>query len=139
MLVKPFDSSSPLPDFSGSSLVIPCHSAGLSPFIGLDLFILNEGLEKLGYYKSDYIASGLSNDGLSLNDGEGKIILPAEMYHSAAQKVTFLIIRSGVMSGKHRLFGEELKEFVKKNQFKQVIILSSSLSPVLRERDSNRQ
>jgi len=36
--------------FSGSTLVIPCHSAGMSPFIGLDLYILNEGMRKAGYY-----------------------------------------------------------------------------------------
>ncbi len=94
--------------------MIPCHSAGLSPFIGLDLFILNEGMEKAGYYKSEYIASGLSNDGLSLNDGEGNLILPAEIYHSNEKKLTFLIIRSGVYSGKNRLFGKELKSFVEK-------------------------
>jgi predicted ATP-grasp superfamily ATP-dependent carboligase len=88
--------------------VIPCHSAGLSPFIALDLFILNEGMEKIGYYKSNYIAMGLSNDGLSVNEGEGNIILPAEVYHSAARKLTFLIIRSGVYQGKKRLFGKEL-------------------------------
>lgn len=63
--------------------MIPCSSAGLSPFIGLDLFILNESVEKIGYYKSEYVAAGLSNDGLSLNEGEGKLILPAELYHSA--------------------------------------------------------
>ena len=72
--------------------MIPCHSAGLSPFIGLDLFILNEGMVKIGYYKSDYIAAGLSNDGLSVSDGEGNLTLPAEVYHSASHKLTFLII-----------------------------------------------
>ncbi len=92
--------------------MIPCHSAGLSPFIGLDLFILNEGMEKIGYYKSEYIAAGVSNDGLSINEGEGQLILPAEVYYSDAQKLTFLIIRSGVYSGKNRLFGKELLAFV---------------------------
>ena len=110
----------------------------MSPFIGLDLFILNEGLEKVGYYKSDNIAAGLSNDGLSVNDGEGNLTLPAEVYHSQELKITFLIIRSGVYGGKERAFGEELLQFVKSNGFKDVIILTSTLSPVLRERDTNR-
>lgn len=52
--------------FEGSTLVIPCHSAGMSPFIGLDLYILNENMQKVGFYKSDYIVPGVSNDGLSL-------------------------------------------------------------------------
>jgi hypothetical protein len=114
MIVQPFGTTTPLPNLSGSTLVIPCHSAGMSPFIGLDLFILNEGLVKIGYYKSENIAPGLSNDGLSLVEGgEGSLTLPAEVYHSAERKLTFLIIRSGVSSGKQRLFGKELIQFVK--------------------------
>lgn len=66
MFVPVNGSTGPKPEFSGSTLVIPCHSAGMSPFIGLDLFILNEGMQKAGYYKSDYIAPGVSNDGLSI-------------------------------------------------------------------------
>lgn len=89
--------------------MLPCHSAGMSPFIGLDMYILNEGMEKIGYFKSESIVAGLSNDGLSLVEGgEGNLILPAEVYHHAANKLTFLIIRSGVYSGKERLFKKEL-------------------------------
>lgn len=55
-----------MPDFSGSTLVIPCVSAGMSALIGLDLYVLNEPDMKLvGYYKSDFLSPGLSNDGLS--------------------------------------------------------------------------
>jgi hypothetical protein len=66
MFVPVHGSTGVKPDFNGSTLVLPCHSAGMSPFIGLDLFILNEGMQKAGYYKSDYIAPGVSNDGLSI-------------------------------------------------------------------------
>ena len=52
--------------FAGSTLIIPCHSAGMSPFVGLDLYILNEGMRKVGFYHSDFIAPGVSNDGLSI-------------------------------------------------------------------------
>lgn len=97
---------------TGSTLVMPCQSAGLSPYIALDLYILNEGLVKIGYYKSEYIAAGLSNDGLSLTENEGNITLPAEVYHSSSKKMTFLIIRSGIYGGKERFFGKELLSFV---------------------------
>ena len=138
MIVQPFGANSPLPNLAGSTLVIPCHSAGMSPFIALDMYILNEGMQKIGYYKSEYIAAGLSNDGLSVNEGEGALTLPAEVFFSAERKMTFLIIRSGVYGGKERLFGKELIEFIKKNGFSNIIILTSTLSPVSRERDTNR-
>ncbi len=95
-------------------------------------------MQKVGYFKSDYIAAGLSNDGLSLTQEEGKLILPAEIYFSAEKKLTFLIIRSGVNSGKMRQFGDELAAFVKSSGFSNAVILSSTLSPVNRERHSNR-
>lgn len=109
----------------------------MSPFIGLDLYILNEGMKKVGYYKSDYISPGLSNDGLSLGQEEGHLTLPAEVYHHNERKLTFLIIRSGVRGG-FKNFGTELTNWVKAQGFTNVVILSSTLSPVLRERDTNR-
>lgn len=127
--------------FAGSTLVIPCHSAGMSPFIGLDLYILNEGMQKIGYYKSDYIAPGVSNDGLSLSAEEGQLTLPAEIFVSsplASNKLTFLVLRSGVLSGQMRKFGDELSNFIKTNNFASVVVLSSTMSPVQRERNTNR-
>ena len=138
MIVQPFGTQTPLPSLAGTTLVIPCVGAGMSPSIGLDLFILNEGLVKLGYYKSDFIAPGTSNDGLSLTEGEGKLTLPAEVYYSAEKKVTALIIRSGVFGSRQRAFGKELKQFVKSNGFAKVVVLASTMSPVQRERDTNR-
>ena len=49
----------------GSTLVIGSHGAGLSPHIGMDLFILNGGMERLGFYKSDLIAPVIINDVLT--------------------------------------------------------------------------
>ncbi|CDW88539.1 proteasome assembly chaperone 2 [Stylonychia lemnae] len=139
MIVQPFGATSSLPDLAGSTLVIPCQSAGLSSNIGVDLYVINEGLQKIGYYKSQYIAAGLSNDGLSTGLNEGNLTLPAEVYFNASTKVTALIIRSGIYSGKGRLFEKELTEFIKKSGFSRIVVLTSTLSPVNRERDSNRQ
>ena len=93
---------------------------------------------KLGYFKSNNVVPGLSNDGLSLNDNEGKLILPIEIYQSPDKKVTFFLMRSGVAHGKMRKFGDELAKFIKDNQFSNTVILSATMSPVKRERESNR-
>jgi hypothetical protein len=99
----PLFGTSTTPIFSGSTLVIPCHSAGMSPFIGLDLYILNEGMQKVGYYKSETIAPGVSNDGLSLTPEEGVLTLPAEIFVSpqsvVGNRLTFLVLRSGILGG----------------------------------------
>ena len=69
------------PDFKDHLLVIPTHAAGLSAFIGTELFVLNEGMTKLGYIKSPLIGSAISNDGLSISGNEGAIVMPCEIYH----------------------------------------------------------
>ena len=63
---------------------------------------------KLGYFKSNNVVPGLSNDGLSLNNNEGKIIMPIEIYQSPDKKLTFFMMRSSVAHGKMRKFGDEL-------------------------------
>jgi hypothetical protein len=52
----------------GTTLVIPQISAGFSPMIATDLFILNERCNKIGYLKSDYISPLLQNDTLKTED-----------------------------------------------------------------------
>ena len=42
--------------------MIPTLSAGMSPMIAGDLFILNEGLVPYGYLKSEYISPVVQND-----------------------------------------------------------------------------
>ena len=39
-----------------TTLVIPTMCAGMNAMIAVDLYILNEGLTKIGYIKSEYIA-----------------------------------------------------------------------------------
>eukprot|EP00350_Pseudokeronopsis_sp_OXSARD2_P011601 CAMPEP_0170544446 /NCGR_PEP_ID=MMETSP0211-20121228/3208_1 /TAXON_ID=311385 /ORGANISM="Pseudokeronopsis sp., Strain OXSARD2" /LENGTH=268 /DNA_ID=CAMNT_0010848103 /DNA_START=56 /DNA_END=860 /DNA_ORIENTATION=- len=115
------------------------HSVGMSSFIGMDLFILNEGMAKVGYLKSNYISAGVSNDGLSVAGNEGALILPNEIYHQKEKKLVFLMLRGGVYSGKMRKFGDQMVEFVKTHGFSNVVALTASVSPVRRERESNRQ
>lgn len=85
----------------------------MSSLIGLDLYILNEGMTKVGYFKSDNVVPGVSNDGLSVNGNEGNLILPVEIYHSKEKNLTFFLMRSVVHHGKMRVFSDELINFVK--------------------------
>jgi predicted ATP-grasp superfamily ATP-dependent carboligase len=135
----PIFGSANKPEFAGHTLVLPCVSAGMSALIGLDLYILNEpNMKKIGYYSSEHLAPGLSNDGLSPVENSGVITLPGEIFNDPTAKLTFLNIRSGPVSGQSRKFGAELTQFIKTHNFKDVVILSSTLSPVNRERHSNR-
>ena len=54
--VPVFGTQTTLNDLKGSTLVIPQISAGFSPMIATDLYILNEGFNKVGYLKSEYIS-----------------------------------------------------------------------------------
>lgn len=47
-------------------------------------------------------------------------------------------MRSSVLHGKMRKFGDELVKFVESSGFSNVIILTATMSPVKRERDTNR-
>ena len=48
--------------FKGTTLVIPCLGAGMSPYIAMDLFVLNQGLTRVGFYHSDLLAPLVMND-----------------------------------------------------------------------------
>ena len=125
--------------FKGTTLVLPSQSIGLSPFIGMDLFILNSDMERVGFYKSEYIAAALVNDIVQLADEEsGKITMPAEFYVSKEHNLTFLMVRSGPVGGM-RKFCDELVAFIEQVEFTNVAIITSTMSPVARERESSRQ
>ena len=83
----------------------------------------------------------MSNDGLSVVEDQGVLTLPAELYVSgsgAANKLTFLVLRSGILSGQMRKFGDELVAWINASGFSNVVVLTSTLSPVQRERNTNR-
>ena len=50
----------------GSTLVLPSQCAGLSAHIGMELFALNAGMERVGFYKTDFLAPVIMNDPLTL-------------------------------------------------------------------------
>ena len=122
----------------GSTLVLPSQCVGLSAHIGMELFILNQGMEKVGYYKSDYIAPVIINDNMTLaGQVLGQTSMPAEVWYSAEKNMTFLMIRSGPVGGM-RKFADELVAFIMATDFAKVALLTATVSPVLRERDSTR-
>ena len=50
--------------------------------------------------------------------------------------MTFLMVRSGPTGG-IRKFADELVAFIMATDFAKVVLLTATMSPVLRERDSN--
>ncbi len=67
-----------------STLVLPSQSAGLSGFIGMELFCLNTDMERVGFYKSDYVAPVVMNDNMTLaGQVMGQVSMPAEVWFSA--------------------------------------------------------
>lgn len=128
------------PDFKDNLLVFPTHGAGLSAFIACDLLILNDpNMKKLGYYRSEFMAPGVSNDGLTVGAQQaGTLIMPCEIYQNAGSKLTLFVLRGGPASGKSWKFKDELVAWVKQEQFREVSILSATINPIRRERESNR-
>ena len=73
---------------------------GMGPLIAIDLALLNSGMQKLGYYKSEYMAAVLINDTLTLaGQAAGQCQMPVEFWLSADKSKTFMVVRSGVNSG----------------------------------------
>jgi predicted ATP-grasp superfamily ATP-dependent carboligase len=111
----------------------------MGPFLGMDLFILNKGMERIGFYKSDYISPVIVNDLLTLDAQQsGKITLPAEFWFSKDHNMTFLMVRSGPTGGM-RNFCDELVSFINEVDFTSVAILTSTMNPLMRERQSSAQ
>ena len=112
----------------------------MSPMIAMDLAILNDGMQKIGYLKSDHMAALIINDVLTTLDGQlGAMSMPVEFWLTADGKSTYMVVRSGVIGGHMRQFAQELREFVLNHGFSSVALITATGSPVKRERDSNRQ
>ena len=115
-------------------------SAAMSPMIATDLFISNEGQAPIGYLKSEYISPVVQNDPLRLDGAPaGTIQMPVVLYKSTSNNYTFLVMRTGVTGGNMRRFGAALTNFITEAGFKQIMVLSSTMSPVRRDRESNRE
>ena len=124
----------------GSTLVIPCLSAGMGASIGTELFVLNEGMTKAGYLKSEYISPAVSNDQFTVEGATpGQMTMPCEVYFSADGQYTFFILRSGIVHGRMWPFGFAFSAFVQQCGFRDVSILTGTISPVRRARESNRE
>jgi predicted ATP-grasp superfamily ATP-dependent carboligase len=112
----------------------------MSPQIAIDLAILNDGMQRLGFYKSNYVAPIVINDTLTTVAGQsGQIQMPAEFWLTADGTKTMLVFRSSVTSGNMRRFSEEFTKFVTDMGFANVAILTATMNPVGRERQTNRQ
>ena len=66
MFVPVFGTQFDAAKLRNTTLVLPSQCVGLSAFIGMELFILNTGMERVGFYKSDYISPVVINDSMTL-------------------------------------------------------------------------
>ena len=125
--------------FKGTTLVIPCIGAGMGGCIAMDLFVMNQGLTRIGFYHSDFLASVVMNDThTQTGEPHGKLSCPAEFYVCEERKLTFFSLRTGP-AGSMRKFTDELNIFIKAQGFANVVVLTSTMSDCKRERDSNRK
>ena len=65
--------------------------------------------------------------------------MPCEIYVSNDKRFTFIIFRSGVVGGKMLEFGSAFTALVESLGFSDVKILTATVSPIKRERESNRE
>lgn len=122
-----------------TTMVLPSQCAGLSSHIGMELFILNNNMQRVGFYKTDFLAPVVMNDNMTLaGQPMGQISMPAEIWFSEERAMTFLMVRTGPCGGM-RKFADELVAFIMSTDFARVTLLTATTSPVSRERDSNRQ
>jgi hypothetical protein len=66
-------------------------------------------------------------------------LLDELVWGSAGSNLVFLNVRSGIFSGRTRLFYEEIKNWVSEANFSRVLILTSTHNPVRKLRASNLQ
>lgn len=117
MFVPVFNSGFDAARFKNSTLVLPSQCAGLSAHIGMELFILNNNMERAGFYKSDFVAPVVVNDNMTMaGQVMGQMQMPAELWFSAEHNMTFLMIRSGPTGGM-RKFADELVAFIMATEF----------------------
>mmetsp|Transcript_4166 Transcript_4166/g.7059 ORF Transcript_4166/g.7059 Transcript_4166/m.7059 type:complete len:131 (-) Transcript_4166:434-826(-) len=115
-------------------------SAGMSPTICTDLMVLNDKMTKVGYVKHEYISPVVQCDALAVEGQQsGQLQMPCVIYLSQDKRYTFFVLRSSITSGNMRKFGEALGQFILENKFSKVLVLSSTISPVKRDRESNRE
>ena len=67
------------------------------------------------------------------------MILPCEIYFNPEKKVTLFMLRSSIGKGRMRKFEEEFVKFYREGQFSNLVLLTSTISPIKRGRESNRQ
>jgi len=77
----------------------------------MDLAILNDGMERIGFYSSMYLSPMVVNDVLTLpSQGMGQISMPAEFWQDPKQpKKVFLTLRTSAT--KTKKFTDELVAF----------------------------
>ena len=87
--------------------MIPSNSIGNAPLMGVDLFMIDSGFQRVGFFKSKHIAYLVGSS--IFDEDSSQVSLSNEVWGNESSELVFLNIRSGIVSGRLRLFYEELK------------------------------
>ena len=124
-------------NFEGHALVIPSLSVGQGPVLGTDLWLLNQGYSKAGFFYSKHVASFAGDEMITTENPSHFVTLSSEVWTHAEHKLTFLVIRSGIGGGRSRLFLEELKKWREEAKFTKILLAASTFNPIRKIRASN--
>ncbi|KAJ2159391.1 hypothetical protein GGF46_003055 [Coemansia sp. RSA 552] len=108
----------------GSTLVLPTVSVGNVPQLAVDLLINTLRARQIGTIDSPSLAPMSGRSGFDHQPTQRAV--PLEVYQSADAKWTIVQQRSMPLARHHRLFAQEMMDFIKQQEFGRVVLLTSS-------------
>ncbi|XP_069476930.1 proteasome assembly chaperone 2 [Ambystoma mexicanum] len=114
------------PQLRDYSLILPAVSVGNVGQLAVDLIISTLNMVKVGYIYTDCLVPMAGSDPYAVSIGKSELSINAEVYFLAERKLAVLQIRSPVIKNKSKAFRQMLVSWIKRSEFAQVILLSSS-------------
>ena len=127
-------------DITKSHLIIACSSIGQSAIIACELLVLNQSAVLVGYFSSVAIIPEVRVDTSSPQLASNPhLSLPGEVYYSETYKITILVLRSGIITGKLSVFESDIRTWIQHYQFSDILVLGTTLASTIELRESNGQ
>ncbi|KAI8325978.1 hypothetical protein GQ54DRAFT_161397 [Martensiomyces pterosporus] len=108
----------------GSTLILPAVSIGNVPQLAVDLLINTLSLPRIGIIDTGSLIPMSGPAGFDHLSEEKAV--PLEVYQTEDKKWTIVQQRSPPLAKHHRVFAQEIVEFIKSGGFDRVILLASS-------------
>ncbi|KAJ1190871.1 hypothetical protein NDU88_000190 [Pleurodeles waltl] len=116
----------PPPQLRGCTLTLPAVSVGNVGQLAVDLIISTLKMVKVGYFHTDCLVPMAGSDPYADLGANSKLSINAEVYLLPDKKLAVLQIRSPLIKNKAKSFRQALISWIKRSEFAQVILLSSS-------------